>query len=74
MLALEDFDRVWPFRIPPVPLLRALLTGDTDAAIELGCRGLAEEDLALCTYVCTAKYDYGLALRRTLRDIERQGS
>ncbi len=73
LLPLEDFDRVWPFSIPPGPLLRALLTGDTDAAIELGCRGLAEEDLALCTYVCVAKYDYGLALRRTLRDIERLG-
>ncbi len=71
MLPLECFDRVWPFRVPPAALLRALLVGDVDNAIELGCQGLAEEDLALCTYVCAAKRDYGLALRRTLRDIER---
>jgi Na+-transporting NADH:ubiquinone oxidoreductase subunit A len=71
MLPLECFDRVWPFRVPPAALLRALLVGDADNAIQLGCQGLAEEDLALCTYVCAAKRDYGLALRRTLRDIER---
>ena len=73
MLPLEDFDRVWPYRAPPAALLRSLLSGDTDSAIELGCQGLAEEDLALCTYVCVAKHDYGLALRRTLHDIERLG-
>ena len=73
MLPLEDFDRVWPYRTAPAALLRSLLSGDTDSAIELGCQGLAEEDLALCTYVCVAKHDYGLALRRTLREIEQLG-
>ena len=71
MLPTEDFERVWPFRVPPVAVLRALLVGDADRAMELGCQGLAEEDLALCTYVCAAKHDYGVALRRTLRNIER---
>jgi len=74
MLALEDFDRIWPYRIPPAALLRSLLIGDIDAAIELGCLGLAEDDLALCSYVCAAKYDYGSALRRTLHEIERLDS
>jgi Na+-transporting NADH:ubiquinone oxidoreductase subunit A len=47
------------------------MSGDTDRAIELGCLGLAEEDLALCTYICVAKRDYAQALRRTLRNIEQ---
>jgi Na+-transporting NADH:ubiquinone oxidoreductase subunit A len=71
MLAVEAFDRVWPMQTPPIPLLRALLMKDTEAAIQLGCLGLAEEDLALCSYVCPAKYDYGAALRETLREIRR---
>lgn len=71
MLPLEDFERVWPYRVPPGALLRALLVGDADTAMALGCQGLSEEDLALCTYVCAAKRDYGVALRRTLREIER---
>ncbi|MDH3644353.1 MAG: NADH:ubiquinone reductase (Na(+)-transporting) subunit A [Gammaproteobacteria bacterium] len=71
MLPLESFDRVWPFAVPPGPLLRALLIRDTETAGALGCLALIEEDLALCSYVCPAKLDYGSALRDTLREIER---
>ena len=72
MLPLPAFDRVWPYRTPVTPMLRALLSGDSDAARALGCTGLAEEDLALCTYVCAAGQDYGSALRQALQDVERQ--
>lgn len=72
MLSVEAFERVWPFAMPAVPLLRALLINDTETAVKLGCLGMAEEDLALCSYVCPAKYDYGAALRSTLREIQRQ--
>ena len=71
MLPVEAFERVWPLHTPPAPLLRALLVRDAEAALELGCLDLEEEDLSLCSYVCPAKYDYGSALRATLRDIER---
>ena len=71
MLAVEAFERVWPFAPPPIPLLRALLIKDTETAVRLGGLGLAEEDLALCSYVCPAKYDYAQALRATLREIQR---
>ena len=37
---------------------------DTDAAQALGCLELAEEDLALSSFVCPAKQNYGYALRR----------
>ena len=73
MLSVEAFDAVWPFSMPPLPLLRALLTGDTDTANELGAMMLAEEDLALCAYVCPAKQDYGAALRATLQAFEKDG-
>ena len=71
MLPVEAFERVWPLRTPPVPLLRALLVRDAELARALGCLDLSEEDLSLCSYVCPAKYDYGSALRATLRAIER---
>ena len=71
MLPLEAFERVWPLETPPAPLLRALLVRDVETARALGCLALDEEDLALCSYVCPAKYDYGSALRETLRTIER---
>jgi Na+-transporting NADH:ubiquinone oxidoreductase subunit A len=71
MLPVESFDRVWPFQAPVAPLLRALLTLDTELAGSLGSRMLVEEDLALCAYVCPARLDYGAALRATLHEIER---
>ena len=40
---------------------------------ELGCLELDEEDLALCTFVCTGKNDYGPLLRAVLETIERDG-
>jgi Na+-transporting NADH:ubiquinone oxidoreductase subunit A len=46
---------------------------DTDSAQELGCLELDEEDLALCSFVCPGKYDYGPALRANLEQIEREG-
>jgi len=34
---------------------------------------LDEEDLALCTYVCPGKYEYGPILRDNLTTIEKEG-
>jgi Na+-transporting NADH:ubiquinone oxidoreductase subunit A len=73
MIPVAAFERVIPMDILPVPLLRALLVKDTDAAQALGCLELAEEDLALSSFVCPAKQDYGAALRINLEQIERDG-
>ena len=37
------------------------------------CLELDEEDLALCSYICLSKYEYGLALRANLEKIEAEG-
>jgi Na+-transporting NADH:ubiquinone oxidoreductase subunit A len=62
-----------PLDILPTNLLRDLIVGDTDEAQALGCLELDEEDLALCTYVCPGKYDYGSVLRASLSKIEKEG-
>lgn len=71
MLTLDAYEKVWPYRSPPAVLLRALLTGDDDTAAALGCRGLAEDDLSLLTYLSAGKHDYAGALRRVLHRLER---
>jgi Na+-transporting NADH:ubiquinone oxidoreductase subunit A len=73
MLPMRVFERLMPLDILPSPLFRALLVMDTDQAQALGCLELAEEDLALCSFACPAKTDYGGALRATLEHIEKQG-
>jgi Na+-transporting NADH:ubiquinone oxidoreductase subunit A len=73
MLPMRVLDRVMPLDILPSPLLRALLVKDTERAQALGCLELDEEDLALCSFVCPAKNDYGVALRINLQQIEKEG-
>lgn len=73
MVPVETYERVMPLDILPTQLLRALLTNDTELAQALGCLELDEEDLALCTYVCPGKYDYGKVLRENLTNIEKEG-
>jgi Na+-transporting NADH:ubiquinone oxidoreductase subunit A len=53
--------------------LRDLCAGDTDTAQKLGALELDEDDLALCTFVCPGKTDYGVYLRDCLTTIEKEG-
>lgn len=73
MVPIGVYERVMPLDILPTQLLRALLTKDTDLAQALGCLELDEEDLALCTFVCPSKYEYGPILRDNLIQIEKEG-
>ena len=73
MVPIGAYERVMPLDILPTMLLRDLLSGDVDGAQALGALELDEEDLALCTFVCPGKYDYGSYLRDCLDTIEREG-
>lgn len=73
VLAIGSFEKVLPLDMLPNFLLLSLAAGDTDQAQELGCLELAEEDLALCSYVCSGKNDYGIMLRDALTTIEKEG-
>lgn len=73
MVPIGMYERVMPLDILPTYLLRALIAGDTERAQELGALELDEEDLALCTFVCPGKYEYGPVLRHNLEEIEKNG-
>ena len=73
MVPVGSYEEVMPLDVLPTQLLRAVLVGDTEMAISLGALELVEEDLALCTYVCPGKYEYGPILRDNLRSIEIDG-
>lgn len=72
MVPVGQFERLMPLDILPTQLLRALVTGDIVHAMELGCLELDEEDLALCTFACPGKYEYGQILRSNLARIEKE--
>jgi len=73
MVPVGSYEKVMPLDILPTQLLRALIVGDTEIAQALGCMELEEEDLALCSYVCPGKYEYGPILRDNLTRIEKEG-
>ncbi|MDH4041464.1 MAG: Na(+)-translocating NADH-quinone reductase subunit A, partial [Gammaproteobacteria bacterium] len=73
MVPVGSYENVVPQDVLPTQLLRALIVGDTEMAQALGCMELEEEDLALCSYVCPGKYEYGPILRDNLTRIEKEG-
>lgn len=72
MVPVGAYERVMPMDILPTFLLRALLMGDDEQAEALGALELDEEDLALCTFVCPGKVEYGPLLRRALERLEKE--
>lgn len=73
MVPVGSYEKIMPLDILPTQLLRSLIVGDTETAQKLGALELDEEDLALCTYVCPGKYEYGPILRNNLTTIEKEG-
>ena len=72
MVPTGQFERLMPLDILPTQLLRSLVVGDIAVAMDLGCLELEEEDLALCTFACPGKYEYGEILRDNLSRIEKE--
>jgi len=68
-----NYNEVMPLDILPDFLIRALVTRDLDDAEKLGILELDEEDLALCTFSCSSKMDFGPILRENLTTIEKEG-
>jgi Na+-transporting NADH:ubiquinone oxidoreductase subunit A len=72
MVPIGSYERVMPMDLMPTFLLRALITKNVEWAEELGVLELDEEDLALCTFVCPGKVEYGPLLREILTRIEKE--
>ncbi|MPV85972.1 Na(+)-translocating NADH-quinone reductase subunit A [Ostreibacterium oceani] len=73
MVPIGVYEKVMPLDILPTLLLKAIIVKDTETAQRLGVLELDEEDLALCTFVCPSKYEYGAILRENLEKIEVEG-
>lgn len=73
MVPIGNYERVMPLDIEPTMLLRDICAGDLDSMSQLGALELDPEDLALCTFVCPGKYDFGPMLRECLNQIEKEG-
>ncbi len=74
MVPIGSYERVMPLDLMPTFLLRALLMNNDQRAEALGALELDEEDLALCTFVCPGKAEYGPLLRAALTRIQKEAA
>ena len=58
-----QYERVFPMDIYPEHLVKAILAGEIEKMEQLGIYEVAEEDFALCEFVCTSKMDLQSIIR-----------
>ncbi|MCK4663928.1 MAG: Na(+)-translocating NADH-quinone reductase subunit A [Bacteroidales bacterium] len=58
-----QYEKVLPMDILPVHLLKSILVEDIDKMEQLGIYEVAEEDFALCEFICTSKIEVQSILR-----------
>lgn len=59
-----ELEKVLPFDILPMQLIKAIMTNDIDGMEQLGIYEVVPEDFALCEYVCTSK----IAIQEKIRE------
>jgi Na+-transporting NADH:ubiquinone oxidoreductase subunit A len=68
-----QYDKVLPMNIMPVFLLKAILARDIERMEALGIYEVAEEDFALCEFMCTSKIEVQRIISEGLDYIRQEG-
>ena len=66
-----EYEKVMPMDIFPVHLIKSIMIGDIEQMENLGIYEVAEEDFALCEFVCTSKTNVQEIIREGL-DLVRE--
>jgi len=61
-----QYEKVLPMDIYPMHLLKAIISGDIDLMENLGIYEVAEEDFALCEFICPSKIEIQSIIRNGL--------
>ncbi len=67
-----ELEKVFPFDILPMQLVKAAITDDIDGMENLGIYEVAPEDFALCEFVCTTKIDIQDKIRHGLDLVQKE--
>ncbi len=62
----EEYEKVFPFDIYPVQLLKSIMIEDIELMENLGIYEVAPEDFALCETICTSKIESQTIVRNGL--------
>ncbi|HOY31266.1 MAG TPA: Na(+)-translocating NADH-quinone reductase subunit A [Bacteroidales bacterium] len=69
-----QYEKVFPFTILPVFLIKSIITQDIEKMENLGIYEVAPEDFALCDYVCTSKTEVQKIVREGLEMLRKEMS
>ena len=72
-VATGVYEKVLPMDIYPVYLMKSILAGDIEQMEGLGITELAEEDVALCEFICPSKQEFQAILREGHRMMIEEG-
>ncbi len=67
-----ELEKVFPFDIYPMQLIKSIMVNDIDAMEKLGIYEVDAEDFALCEFVCTSKIDIQDVVRKGLEDMVKE--
>lgn len=69
-----EYEKVFPFDIYPVQLLKSILVKDIEKMEQLGIYEVVEEDFALCEVICTSKHEVQKMVRTGLDFLQAEMS
>ena len=69
-----NFERVFPFDIYPLQLIKACIVGDMELQEKLGIYEVEPEDFALCEYIDVSKTDIQPIIREALEKLRKEGA
>jgi Na+-transporting NADH:ubiquinone oxidoreductase subunit A len=67
-----EMEKVFPFDIYPMQLIKSIMYEDLDEMENLGIYEVAPEDFALCEFVCTSKVDIQEKIRKGLDKVQEE--
>lgn len=67
-----EYEKVLPMDIYPMQLIKSILVEDIDRMEMLGIYEVAEEDFALCEFVCPSKSEIQTIIRKGLDTMEKE--
>ncbi len=70
----EEYEKVFPFDIYPVQLIKSIMIDDIEMMEELGIYEVAPEDFALCETICTSKIPSQTIVRDGLAKLRKEMS
>jgi len=67
-----EMEKVFPFDIYPMQLIKSIMVNDIDAMEKLGIYEVIPEDFALCEVVCTSKVNIQSVVQQGLEDLRKE--